>query len=73
MYKFFINSIKESRPLEIIYISKNGDISKRIIIVKKMSKSHLLAYCFSKNEYRTFYIDRILAALPYKKKYSPTA
>jgi len=63
-----MKSEENNTPLEIIYLKGNGEISYRIIIVKKLHPNHIQAFCCQKHQYRTFKIDRILSVLPYQHK-----
>lgn len=68
MHSYFMKSLVHHIPLQIIYESKQGLFSKRIIQVIKVGEKDIVAYCFSKKQYRTFTIERILAVFPYKNK-----
>ncbi|MCU9612410.1 hypothetical protein OEV98_02390 [Caldibacillus lycopersici] len=73
MYKLLLKSAQQQIPLEMIYESKHGNISKRVIYVKKISSTHMYAYCLTKKQYRSFLIDQILAIQPTNKQRKPTA
>lgn len=66
MEKLFLKSALQQAPIEMIYQAKDGTFSKRIIIVKKVTGYTILAYCLTKKQFRTFIIDKIFAAQPYK-------
>ncbi len=54
--------------VEIIYVAKNGEISKRKIKVIHVSNQSITAYCFVKKARRSFLIDNILSLLPVIRK-----
>ncbi|WAA13093.1 hypothetical protein [Fervidibacillus halotolerans] len=68
MYQYFMKSLVHHIPLQIIYVSKKGEFTKRIIYVKKVKETYIFAYCLTKRHYRKFSTEQILAAIPYKKK-----
>lgn len=68
MHQYFMKSAVHQIPLQIIYESKQGIFSKRVIFVKKINKDYIFAYCFTKKQYRKFSVDRILAVFPYEQK-----
>lgn len=57
------HSMKENIPIEIIY-DKGNEFSKRIILVFQMEQDYVKAFCYTRNQIRTFRIERILAAAP---------
>ncbi|MBM7647510.1 putative DNA-binding transcriptional regulator YafY [Bacillus ectoiniformans] len=57
-------SMKEQKPLVIIYLAKDGAITQRKIIVKSLSSSAIYAYCFQRRSTRSFLLSNILAAYP---------
>ncbi|MGG4110774.1 hypothetical protein ABEV76_08885 [Bacillus subtilis] len=54
-------SLESQMPFSIIYMKKDGTISKRTIIVRQKSKTKIKAFCFSKQQIRTFLLDSILS------------
>jgi predicted DNA-binding transcriptional regulator YafY len=59
-------SIKYHELLEMIYMAKNGQISKRRIRVLQVGDVSFRAYCFLRKSNRTFIIDNVLALVPIK-------
>ncbi|MDQ0162231.1 WYL domain-containing protein [Aeribacillus alveayuensis] len=55
------NSFHEKRPIEIIYLAQNGELSQRTILVKSIHSTYIRAYCFQKRNMRTFRKDSILS------------
>ncbi|MCI4137126.1 WYL domain-containing protein [Bacillus vallismortis] len=59
---FFLHRSLESQiPISIIYMKKDRTISKRTIIVRQKSKTQIKAFCYSKQQIRTFLLDSILS------------
>ncbi|TYS11977.1 WYL domain-containing protein [Bacillus subtilis] len=58
---FLLWSLESQMPISIIYMKKDGTISKRTIIVRQKSKTQIKAFCFSKQQIRTFLLDSILS------------
>ncbi|WP_243291680.1 WYL domain-containing protein [Bacillus sp. FJAT-47783] len=54
-------SLLEHRPLEVIYMSKDGKFSKRQIMVRSIHDSYVRAYCLRKRQIRTFRRESILS------------
>ncbi|MFJ7971346.1 transcriptional regulator [Psychrobacillus sp. NPDC096389] len=50
--------------VELMYLSKSGEISKRRVKVIKVQGDSFQAYCFKKNAKRTFLINNVLACVP---------
>lgn len=56
--------------LDIIYMDKNGGVSKRRIKVIQVGESSLRTYCYLRQSKRTFTIDNVLALVPVTTKES---
>lgn len=50
--------------VELMYLSKAGEISKRKVKILKVEGDIFRAYCFKQNAKRTFRIDHVLALAP---------
>lgn len=61
-------SLNESVPVTIIYLSKDNSLSKRVILVKAKNDSYIRAFCYTKRQVRIFKIDSILAVEPIKRR-----
>ncbi|AMB90968.1 MULTISPECIES: hypothetical protein [Bacillus] len=59
-------SLHQQIPIDMIYMKKNGECSKRKIIVHRQTEQFIQAYCLSKKTIRTFRKDCILALAPIK-------
>jgi predicted DNA-binding transcriptional regulator YafY len=61
--KQYLNlSIEKQVPIEIIYLSQRGEFSHRKVLVKKINGEKMRAYCYLRNQIRTFSLDRVLSA-----------
>ncbi|OUZ12008.1 hypothetical protein [Bacillus pumilus] len=59
-------SLQQQISIEMIYMKKNGECTKRKIIVQRQTDQLIQAYCLSKKTMRTFRKDCILALAPIK-------
>jgi len=50
--------------LDMMYLSKNGEVSKRRIKVLQVGDVSFRAYCYLRGSRRTFTIDNVLALVP---------
>lgn len=68
MRGILLRAIENQTFIEMIYLTKDGSISQRIIRVKEMKQDKLNAYCYLRNSYRIFTISNILSLTPVKKR-----
>jgi predicted DNA-binding transcriptional regulator YafY len=68
MNKLLRRSLNEHFPIEIIYIAQHNQLTKRKIIVKRVNPDSIVAYCFLRQQLRTFRVEHILAAYPLLKR-----
>lgn len=61
-------SLKEKMPIEIMYMAKDNSITKRKIVVTGLEKTYIKAFCFVRNQKRTFKRENILAVAKPKKR-----
>ncbi|MFF2530513.1 WYL domain-containing protein [Brevibacillus sp. NPDC058079] len=56
----------QQQAVEIIYLKKDGEASRRTIRVVNIdeNKGSLKAYCYMRKAYRAFALDNILAIAP---------
>ena len=54
--------------VELMYLSKSGEISKRRVKVINIQGDSFQAFCFKRNAKRTFLIDNVLACVPVIRK-----
>lgn len=66
LWKVFVRN----QLVDMMYIAKSGEITKRRIKVTKISDDSFSAYCFLKHSKRTFKIENVLALLPVTRKES---
>lgn len=50
--------------IQIIYLDRNGNTSKRILRLHSIKDGQVKAYCLTRRAYRVFSIDNILAVAP---------
>ena len=58
-----LKAMRYVQILDVIYISKSGEVTKRRIKVLKLNGESFQAYCFLRNTKRTFLIDNVLALI----------
>lgn len=59
-----MKSMDRNYVLEMMYMSKDGVISKRRIEVLQVGEVSFRAYCYLRKSNRTFTIDNVLALVP---------
>ncbi|OXS54631.1 hypothetical protein [Rossellomorea vietnamensis] len=64
MMRILERSLMDRCPIEIIYMTSQLKCSKRRILVKKVEKDYITAYCYFRRDVRNFRIHDILAASP---------
>ncbi|MGE7621669.1 transcriptional regulator [Viridibacillus sp. NPDC096237] len=70
MKEQLLKAMQRNQLIDLMYMSKGGEITKRRVKVIKMTANSFQAYCFVKNAKRTFIIENVLAAVPviYKER-----
>lgn len=68
MLKTLKRSVDYREILEMMYLAKNGTISKRRIKVLQLGEASFRAYCYLRKSKRTFTIDNVLALVPVVKR-----
>ena len=65
-----IKAIQRNQTINMIYLSKEGAISKRRVKIIKIGCDYFQAYCFTRRAKRTFIIDNVLTIVPvvYKER-----
>lgn len=63
-----LKSMERNVELDMMYLSKSGEVSKRRVKVLQVGESSFRAYCFSRESKRTFTIDNVLALVPVIRK-----
>ena len=64
MKEQLIKAMQRNQFLNMMYLAKDGKVSKRRIKVIKIVGNSFQAYCFSKQAKRTVMIDSVLAVVP---------
>jgi predicted DNA-binding transcriptional regulator YafY len=65
-----VKAMQYGRIIDIMYMAKNGEVTKRRIKVLKIYSESFQAYCFLRNTKRTFLIVNVLALIPVERKES---
>ena len=68
MKEVIVKGMKRHDVLEMVYLAKDGKISKRRVKVLKSYHDTFQAFCFTKQAKRTFYYEQILAVIPVTRK-----
>ena len=63
-----IKSMEWNHVLDMMYMAKDGAISKRSIKILQVGDVSFRAYCYLRKSNRTFKIDNILALVPVTSK-----
>lgn len=64
MKEQLIKAMQRNQLIDMMYVSKSGEISKRRIKIIKMVGDTFQTFCFTKHAKRTFIIENVLAVLP---------
>ncbi|WP_040226092.1 WYL domain-containing protein [Bhargavaea cecembensis] len=64
MHGLLMKCMKRHQLADMIYMGSDGSITKRRVRLLKIRQDSVTAYCFMRQERRTFRIDRILSILP---------
>ncbi|WP_430010630.1 transcriptional regulator [Metasolibacillus fluoroglycofenilyticus] len=59
-----IKAMQRQCLLDIMYMAKDGRISKRRVKIIKITGDTMQVYCFNKCAKRTFIVDNTLAIMP---------
>ena len=70
MNEVILKSMKSGQIVEVMYMAKNGQVTKRRLKVIKLQGDSFQAYCFLHNTKRTFKVDNVLALIPITRKES---
>ncbi|WP_174731038.1 hypothetical protein [Mesobacillus harenae] len=60
-------SIENHKPIEMIYMAANGEITQRKVIGRELKGQYFVAYCCLRQKNRTFKTSNILSVLPVKQ------
>lgn len=64
MKEQLIKAMQRNQVVNMMYIAKDGSITKRRVKVIKIIGDSFQAYCFTRQAKRTFMIDSVLAVVP---------
>ena len=65
-----VKSMRYKNPVDMMYMSNEGVVSKRRIQVLQLDNDNFRAYCFLRKSKRTFRVDNVLAIVPVIQKES---
>jgi len=68
MKEQLIKAMQRNQFLNMMYMAKDGEVSKRRIKVIKIVGDSFQAFCFTRQAKRTFMIDNVLAIVPVVRK-----
>jgi predicted DNA-binding transcriptional regulator YafY len=60
----FLRAIEENIPLEMIYLSKDQQLTQRKLLVMEVNDEYIRAYCLLRKQIRTFQRENILSIMP---------
>lgn len=63
-------AMRYGQMVDVMYLSKSGEITKRRLKLLKLCGDSFQAYCFLRNTKRTFIIENVLACIPVTQKES---
>ncbi len=68
MKEQLVKAMQRNQLLNMMYMAKDGNVSKRRIKIIKIAGDSFQAYCFTRQAKRTFMIDSVLAVVPISHK-----
>ncbi|MFY0546368.1 WYL domain-containing protein [Brevibacillus sp. H7] len=54
----------QQRVVDLIYVNRSGQTSKRAVRIHSIDGDRIKAYCFTRQAYRLFLVANILAVAP---------
>lgn len=64
MREQLVKAMQRNQFLNMMYMSKDGTVSKRRVKIIKIAGDSFQAYCFTRQAKRTFMIGSVLAVVP---------
>ncbi|MFJ5768159.1 transcriptional regulator [Lysinibacillus sp. NPDC093210] len=64
MKEQLVKAMQRNQIVNMMYVSKNGEITKRRVKLIKVIGDSFQAYCFTRQAKRTFTINNVLAVVP---------
>lgn len=68
MKEQLIKAMQRNQLMNMMYVSKNGSVTKRRVKVIKIIGDTFQAFCFTRQAKRTFLISNVLAIIPVVRK-----
>ncbi|WP_291760220.1 transcriptional regulator [Lysinibacillus sp. UBA5990] len=68
MREQLIKAMQRNQLVDIMYIAKNGSVTKRCVRVIKIVGDSFQAFCFTRQAKRSFIIRNVLAVTPVFRK-----
>lgn len=68
MKEQLIKAMQRNQLVDMMYMSKSGEVTQRRIKIIKMVGDTFQSFCFVKHAKRTFIIDNVLAVVPVLRK-----
>ncbi|MEE3805478.1 transcriptional regulator [Lysinibacillus fusiformis] len=68
MREQLIKAMQRNQLVNMMYVSKNGSVTKRQVKVIKIVGDSFQAFCFTRHAKRTFLISNVLAVIPVVSK-----
>ncbi len=68
MREQLIKAMQRNQLINMMYVSKNGSVTKRRVKVIKIIGNSFQAFCFTRHSKRTFIINNVLAIVPFVPK-----
>ncbi|MFJ7407548.1 MULTISPECIES: transcriptional regulator [unclassified Lysinibacillus] len=59
-----VKAMQRNQIVNMMYLAKTGEVTKRRIKIIKVVGGTFQAYCFTRQAKRTFMIDSVLAVVP---------
>lgn len=63
-----VKAMQRNQIVNMMYLAKSGEVTKRRIKIIKIVGDTFQAYCFTKQAKRTFIINNVLAVFPVSRK-----
>lgn len=64
MRKTLVRAVNYGETLDMMYLAKDGSITKRRVNVLQVGEKSFRAYCHLRQSKRTFVIENVLALVP---------
>lgn len=64
MKEQLLKAMQRNQIVNMMYMSKSGEITKRRVKLVKITGDSFQAYCFTRQAKRTFTINNVLAVVP---------